>query len=382
VKGRAGEYKDKRLLVHKARLLLGDLIVIEEHDLPIASPHDPILITGAAGFIGSHVVKGLLERGFRNLVCFARPTSKLARIDTLIRSRPPGAHVKVLKGNLLSREDCEAASKDVAIIYHLAAGTGGKSFPDVYMNSVIATRNLLEASLKHARLRRLVLVSSFSVYTNCDKSQGRLLTESCPIEEYPHLRGEAYCFGKVRQEQIVSEYGKNQGIPYVIVRPGSVYGDETPAIPGRVGIGTFGLFLHLGGTNTIPFTYVENCAEAIVLAGLVKGVDGEIFNVVDDNLPSSSIFLRSYKKNVKSFKSLYLPHPVSYFLCYVWEKYSEWSKGQLPPAFNRKRWHAYWKKTVYSNEKLKKGLGWVPRVPTVEGLQRYFRSAASGEFSA
>jgi nucleoside-diphosphate-sugar epimerase len=356
--------------------------VPKQHDSFIASPDDPVLITGAAGFIGSHVVKGLLDRGFRNLVCFVRPTSKLARIDLLIRNRPPGTHVKMLKGNLLSRQDCEAASKDVALIYHLAAGTGEKSFPDAYMNSVIATRNLLEASLKHARLRRFLLVSSFSVYTNCDKSQGRLLSESCPTEEFPHLRGEAYCFGKVRQEQIVSEYGKKFGIPYVFVRPGSVYGDDTLAIPGRVGIATFGFFVHLGGSNTIPFTYVENCAEAIVLAGLVKGVDGEIFNIVDDDLPSSDTFLRLYKKNVKSFKSLYLPHVASYALCYFWEKYSEWSKGQLPLAFNRKRWHAYWKKTRYSNEKLKKRLGWAPKVPTVDGLQRYFQSAARGEHSA
>jgi nucleoside-diphosphate-sugar epimerase len=290
--------------------------------------------------------------------------------------------VKVLKGNLLSHPDCETASKNVALIYHLAAGTGEKSFPDAYMNSVVATRNLLEASLKHTRLRRFVLVSSFSVYTNCDKSQGRLLTESCPIEQDPHLRGEAYCFAKVKQEQIVSEYSKNWGTPYVIVRPGSVYGDGTAAIPGRIGIGTFGLFLHLGGSNTIPFTYVENCAEAIVLAGLVKGIDGEIFNIVDDDLPSSDAFLRSYKKNVKSFKSLYLPHLASYGLCYLWEKYYEWSKGQLPPAFNRKRWHAYWKKTLYSNEKLKKRVGWVPKVPTVDALQRYFQSASRGEHGA
>lgn len=289
--------------------------------------------------------------------------------------------MRVVKGNLLSRQDCEAVTKDVTLIYHLAAGTGEKSYPDAYMNSVVATRNLLEASLKHGRLRRFVLVSSFSVYTNCDRSQG-LLTESCAIEEHPHLRGEAYCFGKVKQEQIVSEYGKSRGIPYVVVRPGSVYGEGRPAIPGRIGIGTFGLFLHLGGSNPIPFTYVENCADAIVLAGLVHGVDGESFNVVDDDLPSSGGFLRLYKKNVKRFRSLYLPHAVSYSLCYLWEKYSEYSKEQLPPAFNRKRWHAYWKKTRYSNEKLKKRLGWAPKVATADGLQRYFQSAASGEHSA
>ena len=185
----------------------------------------------------------------------------------------------------------------MAVIYHLAAGTGEKSFPDAFLNSVVATRNLLDAGLQAARLRRFVLVSSFAVYSNCQKPHGRLLDESCPVEEHPELRGEAYCFAKVKQEQIVTEYGKNHGIPYVLVRPGSVYGARKSEITGRVGISTFGPYLHLGGSNTIPFTFVDNCAEAIVLAGLVKGVDGEAFNVVDDDLPSSRQFLRLYKKN-------------------------------------------------------------------------------------
>ena len=149
-----------------------------------------------------------------------------------------------------------------------------------------------------------------------------------------------------------------------MVRPGSVYGASSSEVTGRVGIGTFGLFLHLGGSNTIPFTYVENCAEAIVLAGLVKGVDGEVFNVVDDDLPSSRQFLRQYKKNVRRFKSVYVPHVVSHALCYLWEKYSQWSKGQLPPAFNRRRWYAEWKKTRYSNEKLKRRTGLDAKVST------------------
>ncbi len=111
-----------------------------------------------------------------------------------------------------------------------------------------------------------------------------------------------------------------------------------------------GPFLHLGGFNRIPFTYVDNCAAAIVLAGLVKGVDGEVFNVVDDDLPSSRRFLCQYKKDVRRFTSVYVPHVASLDLCYLWEKYSQWSKGQLPPAFNRRRWYSEWKKTRYSNE--------------------------------
>ena len=117
----------------------------------------------------------------------------------------------------------------------------------------------------------------------------------------------------------------------------------------------------------------------IVLAGLVKGVDGEVFNVVDDDLPSSRRFLRLYKNHVARVKSLYVPHIVSHALCYLWEKYSEWSEGQLPPAFNRGHWHANWKKTEYSNAKLRSRLGWTPKVSTAEGLQRYFQSCGQGK---
>lgn len=347
------------------------------HDSFIIAPDDRILITGAAGFIGSRVVESLVNRGFRNLVCFTRPSSEVAAIEAIIKRRPLGARIEVFKGNLLSRADCEAACKDVAVIFHLAAGTGEKSFPKAFMNSVVATRNLLKATLQYARLQRFVLVSSFSVYTNRQKS--RRLDESCPTEEHPERRGDAYSYAKVKQEQVVAKYGKNFGIPYVVVRPGSVYGAGNSEVTGRVGIGAFGLFLHLGGANTIPFTYVENCAEAIVLAGLVKGVDGEVFNVVDDNLPSSRRFLGQYKKNARRLKSVYVPHAVSYALCYLWEKCSQWSKGQLRPALNQSRWYSEWRGTRYSNEKLKLRLGWAPKVSTEEGLHRYFKSCGQGE---
>jgi nucleoside-diphosphate-sugar epimerase len=342
----------------------------------IVSPDDRILVTGAAGFIGSRVVQSLADRGFRNVVCFVRPSSKLTGIEGIVKRFPPDVRIEVFKGNLLSRADCEAACKGVAVILHLAAGTGEKSFPDAFMNSVVTTRNLLDASLQYARLRRFVLVSSFSVYTNRQKS--RRLDESCPIEERPELSGNAYCFAKVKQEQIVTEYGKKFAIPYVIVRPGSVYGPGHADITGRVGIGAFGPFLHLGGSNKIPFTYVDNCAEAIVLAGLVGGVDGEAFNVLDGDTPSSRRFLKLYKRNVRAFKSAYVPHMFSYALCYLWEKYSQWSEGQLPPTFNRRRWYAEWRRTRYSNEKLKQRLGWAPKVPTSEALRLYFESCAQG----
>jgi nucleoside-diphosphate-sugar epimerase len=344
----------------------------------IIAPDAPVLVTGATGFIGPAVVASLLRHGFRSVRAFARPSSDLTRFETLVGGLRDGAQVEVFRGNLVSRDDCITATKDVAVIFHLAM-KGDKSFPDAYMNSVVTTRNLLEASLQHKTLRRFVNVSSFAVYSNTGKSRWRLLDESSPIELQGQRRGEAYCFAKQKQDKIVSEYGKKYGIPHVIVRPGSVYGPGKRAITGRVGIDSFGVFLHLGGSNQIPFTYVDNCADAIALAGLQAGVDGEVFNVVDDDLPTSRQFLRLYKKNVRRFRSIYVPHIVSYALCSLWERYSHWSQGQLPPAFNRSRWHAEWKKTRYSNENLKTKLNWTPNVPMAEGLSRYFQNCRDGQ---
>jgi nucleoside-diphosphate-sugar epimerase len=66
----------------------------------------------------------------------------------------------------------------------------------------------------------------------------------------------------------------------------------------------------------------------------------------------------------------------------LWERYSVWSKGQLEPVYNRQKWHAYWKKTRYSNQKVKGSLGWTPKVSMAEGLRRYFQACRGTESNA
>lgn len=348
----------------------------------VIAPTDTVLVTGATGFIGAKVVENLLERGFLRVRCFTRPSSSMAKLEALEAVYRGRATIEFLKGNLLRREDCTQAVQDVALVIHLAAGVSINSVPDAFMNTVVATRNLLDAVLMNQYLRRFVSVSSFAVYTNQKKPRWRLLDESCPVETHPEMRGDAYCYAKVKQDELVQEYGAKKKLPYVIVRPGSVYGPGKPGITGRVGINTFGVFLHVGGGNRIPFTYVDNCADALVLAGITPGIEGEVFNVVDDELPTSRTFLRRFKQEVRRFPSIYLPRVGSYLFWALWEKYSFWSNGQLPPTFNRRRWHAEIKGTRYSNEKLKTRLGWRPNVSMDEGLRRFFLSCREAEVHA
>jgi nucleoside-diphosphate-sugar epimerase len=342
---------------------------MREDDL-IIKKSDPILVTGSTGFIGTRLVNTLLSNGFYHLRCIVRPSSDLRALRDVLNKN--NARAEIIEGNLLAQSDCDRATDGVSVIFHLAAGRGDKSYPNAFLNSVVTTRNILSSSIASTSLKRFLNVSSFVVYSNQGLKHNEILDEKCPMEKKPVERGEAYCYAKVRQDEVVMEYGAKHHILFSIVRPGFVYGPGNMSMTGRVGIGTFGLFLHLGGSNIIPFTYVDNCADAIALVGLTKGCDGEVFNIVDDDCPTSRKFLRLYKKNMGGFSSLYLPRSMSYFLCYLWEKYSDWSKGQLPPVFNRNRWSANWKGNRYSNKKLKAFTGWEPRISFDEGSRRYF----------
>jgi nucleoside-diphosphate-sugar epimerase len=344
----------------------------------IVSPLDRILVTGSSGFVGAKVVEALLEYGFSNLRCFVRPSSNLDRLKAALERFPCGKHVEFISGDLLSRNDCREAADGVSVIYHLAAGFD-KSFAGAFMNSALATRNLMDAFLEHGQPRRFVNVSSFAVYSNFKLKRGALLDETCPLEEAPQKRYDAYGFGKLKQEELVREYGRRCQLPFVILRPGVVFGSGKRDLSGRIGNGAFGLFIQVGGSNLLPLTYVDNCAEAIVLAGLQPGVDGEIFNVVDDDLLTSRQFLKKYKRCVTGFHSIRIPYSVAYGLSLLWEKYSNYSRGQLPPAFNRRRCAAEWKGNTYSNQKLRKHLGWRPRVSLDKAMDSFLEQFEPGK---
>ena len=347
------------------------------HDY-IARPEEPILVTGATGFIGSRVVRTLMTFGFKHVRCLVRPTSNLTALNAVSREFGEDAVLEIVTGNLSSRVDCAAAATGASVVYHLAAGTE-KSFPGCFLHSVVNTRNLLDAVTAQPTLKRFVNVSSLAVYSNDRCKRGGLLDESCDVDSRTVERYEPYVYGKVKQDEIVLEYARATRLPYVLVRPGVVFGPGKPQLTGRVGIDTFGIFLHLGLNKTIPFTYVDNCAEAIVLAGLRKGIDGETFNVVDDDLPRSRDVLRLYKQRVHRFASLPVPYPAFYLLCWLWEKYSVWSGGQLPPVLNRRRCAAYWKGNTYSNKKAAHLLGWRPRIPMNAALDTYLAYARAAK---
>ena len=84
------------------------------------------------------------------------------------------------------------------------------------MNSVLTTRNLLDAVLEKGLLKRFVNVSSFAVYSNRNLRRGAVLDECCEIEDPPHGRGDAYAYAKIKQDKIVLDYYQKNGLRCVI----------------------------------------------------------------------------------------------------------------------------------------------------------------------
>lgn len=325
-----------------------------------------VLLTGAGGFLGQHVANSLLASGVAALRLHYRSAPLAGQVEVL-QAAFPHARLETVAGNLQARGSLGPLVDGVDLVVHAAAGMRGAA-ADLYANTVIGTRNLLEAAVT-ARVRRVLLVSSFSVYRTQPLASGAVLDESCAIEPDGVDRG-AYGYAKTAQEHLARAWQAQHGLELVVVRPGVIYGPGGGEFSARVGIQAMGLFFSLGGGAILPLTYVENCADAVARAAL-DGAAGAAFNVVDDDLPSCAQYLREYRRAVRPVRAVAVPYPLLLWGSRQLERYHRRSKGQLPAVFTPRIVESMYRPLRYSNAALK-GIGWTPRISTPEGLAATF----------
>jgi nucleoside-diphosphate-sugar epimerase len=328
-----------------------------------------IAVTGATGFLGRRVVYSLLNSlPDVALRCLVRPGTDLTGLRDACGDR--FERLQLIQGSLISTFDCSALVEGVDLVVHLASGTSGAP-AEYFLNSSVATRNLLTALSVLKEKPKFLHCSSFSVYGYANLPAGAVVSEDTAIECLPEKR-DVYAQSKIHQEKLVVDICKDAGISYSIIRPGVIYGPGGSAISPRVGMKLFGRFLHLGRGTIIPLTFVDNCADAFRVVVEKGTFTGDIYNVVDDSLVTSREFLRLYKNQVEKLKSIPVPYVALKFISSACERYYTYSGGQLPDIFTKYKTQSMWKGFNYSNDKLKK-LGWVPSISTKEGLSRHFK---------
>jgi UDP-glucose 4-epimerase len=235
-----------------------------------------VLVTGGAGFIGSHLVRGLLERGDAVRV--------LDNFSTGNRANLEGVDVEVVEGELRSYERVHNAVRGSEVVFHLGAlGSVPRSVQDPLTTSAVIVEGTLNVLLaaRDEGVRRVVYASSSSVYGSAASLPAQEGSPVDPISPYgvAKLAAERYCvsFSRVYEsfETVVLRYfnvfGPRQS-------PRSQYAAVVPlfltAIAAGEPVTIFG-----DGEQSRDFTYVENVVGANLHAAEAERANGLIFNV-------------------------------------------------------------------------------------------------------
>jgi nucleoside-diphosphate-sugar epimerase len=326
-----------------------------------------VLVTGSTGFLGTAVVEALLAHGVRHIRCFVRPSSDTARL-TALAAAYTNSRLEVMIGNLQSAGDIELALIGVDTICHLAGAMRGTP-ADIFLDTVVASKRLMDSIVRRP-VRRLVVVSSLSVYGLADVPADRLIDETTALERYPERR-DVYSHAKLRQELLVREHADRAAVELIILRPGPLYGRGGPAFPPRVGLTVLGWLLHFGGNNVLPLSHVSNCAEAVVLAGTSSQLVPGAYNVLDDDLPTASEYVKRYRNEVGHIRSIRCPFFATMLLSRWAERWHVSSGGRIPRILTPYRTATLWRGHRFDNRKLRRA-GWTQVVSTRDGLARAF----------
>jgi nucleoside-diphosphate-sugar epimerase/predicted dehydrogenase len=322
-----------------------------------------VLVTGASGFIGTHLTKKLVSEdiGVRALV---RPNSIHAGRLSLLE-------IDTIEGDLGDPEILYQATKGIETVFH-AGSPMSNDWQEYQRVAVEGTKHLVESCLVNG-VKRLVHFSSLAVYDLQRISDGKVREET-PYRDNAHTIG-AYARAKIETEKIVFDAYATQGLEVTVVRPGMVFGPL-----GRVFFPHFGyrygdnIFLLIGkDTNPLPLTYVENTVEGIIRAATIEKAVGQAYNLIDDN----EVTVREYLKRFTEVtginpRIIALPYVIPYLATAGYEIAA--SLGLVKNGVTS-RAQLKWKRATvkFDNTKAKSELGWQPEVTIQDGLTKTFQ---------
>lgn len=311
-----------------------------------------VLVTGGTGFVGSHVVENLLQKGY-TVTCLVRDPRRLQWLA--------GLDVNIVVGDCSHPETLLPAVRDVSVVFHVAGRTKARKAREYYEVNHLGTRNLLQAcAYRNPGLEKFILISSLAAAGPSRDGQ--------PVKanDAPHPVSD-YGKSKLLAEEETLAY--KDRFPVVILRPSAVYGPRDRDMYELFRWAVRGVLLEISnGKRFLQFCYVGDLANAILLAAERWTRSGSIYFVAENRAYSWPEFRQALLTTgeVKAH-TVKIPYGVAYCIGLASEVGSLFTSR--PSLFNRQKiWEAvqqYWigDLTAIENE-----LGFKAVHPLSEGL--------------
>jgi nucleoside-diphosphate-sugar epimerase len=326
-----------------------------------------ILITGGNGLLGRHLVPSLLERGdsVRVLVLPDENASWL-------KDREVAIH----RGDIRLPETLAAAIRGVDAVLHLAGMMGvWRPLTEYRAVNVTGTQNICLAALAEG-VRRLVHVSSWTVY---GMDLGGPARETSPLSPFK----EPYALTKAEGDRVVQGMIAEHQLPAVIIRPGTFFG------PGdRLHFGRMADRLRAGrgiivgsGDNALPFLYVTDVVQGLLLALDRERAVGQAYNITTDRPLTQRRLLRAIAHEIGAGPPrVHVPYRALYAAAFAAERLAAVVGQQGPPPVTRLGVKLFGTDNRHAIDKARDELGYLPRVPLEKGVRlaaRWYRSGGS-----
>lgn len=316
----------------------------------------PVLVTGATGFIGRRVVYKLLQKG----------------IDVKVLALPNEAipsewadKIKVLRGSISDPRSVEEASAGARTIVHLVAIVTDWGDEKKYWEVTVEGSRLIFGQAVQNQAR-VVLASSIAVYGDLIHSQ------SCP-EETPYGKTFGpYSRTKQAQEKLAWDFFKNKSMRLSVVRPANVYGPGSgPWLHDVIDVlqsGSPGLIS--GGEMNAGLAYVDNVADVLILAGSTERAIGRAYNACDGLDVTWKKYFTDLADMIGVGNPKSLPAPLAAVGAYLMEGVYKLFGIQKRPLITREALNLVGSDNRIPNERIKNELGYTPQVSYAEGLER------------
>ncbi len=314
-----------------------------------------MLITGASGLLGHHLITALQERG-DHVRALVLPHENASRLEA--------RGVTIYRGDIRKPETLSAPCAGVDTVFHLA-GMMGLWLPLEDYRAVNATgaEYMCRAAMA-ADVRRVVHVSSWTVY---GMNLGRPATEEFPFKPFP----EPYALSKTEGDVIVQRMIRDEGLRAAIIRPGTFFGPgdriHFARMADRVHSHT-GLVVG-SGRNALPFVYVTDVVQGLMLLAEKDEALGQAFNISNDHVMTQGQFLDAIAEELGDKPTrLYGPYSAMYAAAWAAEQVGAITHSKKQPIVTRLGVKLFGTDNRHSIDKARRLLGYEPKVSIREGI--------------